>query len=200
LYYGFLPQFLSGMAELIWDGKYDVHGNKRAPVRIELPFQTVETVNESVQERQRTLELSSSGHDPEWRNRLIWGDKKYVLPSLLPEFAAKVDLIYIDPPFNAGADFSFRTTIPEIEDLLPRRHGLIQSFPSVLSSERCRKCYLQYLLDSGRRFRNARYSRSATVAREGAYQSRPRAIPRLREDFPGDSGSVTSHVCRRLRG
>jgi adenine-specific DNA-methyltransferase len=77
------------MAELIWDGKYDAHGNKRAPVRIELPFQTVETVNESAQERQRTLELSSSGHDPQWRNRLIWGDKKYVLPSLLPEFAAR---------------------------------------------------------------------------------------------------------------
>src|SRR5450432_1916243 len=64
------------MAELIWDGKYDEHGHKRVPVRIELPFQTVETVNESVQERQRTLELSSSGNDPEWRNRLIWGDKK----------------------------------------------------------------------------------------------------------------------------
>ncbi len=77
------------MAELIWDGKYDEHGKKRAPVRIELPFQTVETVNESVQERQRTLELSSSGHDPEWRNRLIWGDKKYVLPSLLPESPAR---------------------------------------------------------------------------------------------------------------
>jgi DNA modification methylase len=101
------------MAELIWDGKYDEHGNKRAPVRIELPFQTVETVNESVQERQRTLELSSSGHDPEWRNRLIWGDKKYVLPSLLPEFAGKVDLIYIDPPFDTGADFSFTATVPE---------------------------------------------------------------------------------------
>jgi adenine-specific DNA-methyltransferase len=101
------------MAELIWDGKYDEHGNRRAPVRIELPFQTVETVNESVQERQRTLELSSSGHDPEWRNRLIWGDKKYVLPSLLPEFAGKVDLIYIDPPFDTGADFSFTATVPE---------------------------------------------------------------------------------------
>jgi DNA modification methylase len=100
------------MAELIWDGKYDEHGRKRAPVRIELPFQTVETVNESVQERQRTLELSSSGNDPEWRNRLIWGDKKYVLPSLLPEFAGKVDLIYIDPPFDTGADFSFTATIP----------------------------------------------------------------------------------------
>ncbi len=30
--------YLSGMAELIWDGKYDEHGHKRAPVRIELPF------------------------------------------------------------------------------------------------------------------------------------------------------------------
>jgi hypothetical protein len=30
-----------------------------------------------------------------------------VLPSLLPEFAGKVDLIYIDPPFATGADFSF---------------------------------------------------------------------------------------------
>jgi adenine-specific DNA-methyltransferase len=100
------------MAELIWDGKYDEHSNKRAPVRIELPFQTVETVNESVQERQRTLELSSSGNDPGWRNRLIWGDKKYVLPSLLPEFAGKVDLIYIDPPFDTGADFSFTATLP----------------------------------------------------------------------------------------
>src|SRR5712672_3668580 len=101
------------MAELIWDGKYDEHGNKRAPVRIELPFQTVETVNESAQERQRTLELSSSGNDPEWRNRLIWGDKKYVLPSLLSEFAGKVDLIYIDPPFDTGADFSFSATVPD---------------------------------------------------------------------------------------
>jgi adenine-specific DNA-methyltransferase len=110
------PLSTLSMAELIWDGKYDEHGNKRAPVRIELPFQTVETVNESVQERQRTLELSSSGHDPEWRNRLIWGDKKYVLPSLLPEFAGKVDLIYIDPPFDTGADFSFTAMIPDLTD------------------------------------------------------------------------------------
>ncbi len=114
------------MAELIWDGKYDEHGNKRAPVRIELPFQTVETVNESVQERQRTLELSSSGHDPEWRNRLIWGDKKYVLPSLLPEFAGKVDLIYIDPPFDTGADFSFTTTVPGTDLLLEKEPSILE--------------------------------------------------------------------------
>src|SRR4051812_13724368 len=128
LYYVFLPQGFSlrHMAELIWDGKYDEHGRKRAPVRIELPFQTVETVNESVQERQRTLELSSSGNDPEWRNRLIWGDKKYVLPSLLPEFAGKVDLIYIDPPFNAGADFSYVREIPESTDDFTKEPSVLE--------------------------------------------------------------------------
>src|ERR1039458_7589830 len=100
------------MPELIWDAKYQ-GGKRNGPVRIELPFQTIETVNESAQDRRRNLELFASGRDTEWRNRLIWGDKKYVLPSLLPEFAGKVDLIYIDPPFDTGADFSFVATIPE---------------------------------------------------------------------------------------
>ena len=99
------------MTELVWEGKYK-DGKKVAPVRIALPFQTIETVNESAQERQRSLDLFASGREPQWRNRLIWGDKKYVLPSLLPEFAGKVNLIYIDPPFDTGAEFSFRASIP----------------------------------------------------------------------------------------
>jgi adenine specific DNA methylase Mod len=99
------------MTELIWDGKY-VDGKRQAPVRVALPFQTIETVNESTADRSRTLELFASGRPVEWRNRLIWGDKKYVLPSLLPEFAGRVNLIYIDPPFDTGADFSFTVTVP----------------------------------------------------------------------------------------
>jgi hypothetical protein len=70
------------MTELTWDGKYK-DGKKQGPVRIPLPFQIIETVNESAQDRRRNLELFASGRDMEWRNRLIWGDKKYVLPSLL---------------------------------------------------------------------------------------------------------------------
>jgi adenine-specific DNA-methyltransferase len=100
------------MTELTWEGKYK-DDKKVAPVRIALPFQTIETVNESVQDRQRTLDMFADGKPTEWRNRLIWGDKKYVLPSLLPEFAGKVNLIYIDPPFDTGADFSFTATIPD---------------------------------------------------------------------------------------
>ena len=99
------------MTELLWDGKYDQEGKKVAPLRVALPFQTVETINESAQERQRMLDMFSAGRDPEWRNRLIWGDKKYVLPALLEEFAGQVDLIYIDPPFDTGADFSFDVAI-----------------------------------------------------------------------------------------
>jgi len=103
------------MVELIWDGKYDKNGKRVAPVRIALPFQTVETVNESAQQRQHTFDLFSTGRDPEWRNRLIWGDRKYVLPALLDEFAGKVDLVYIDPPFATGADFSFQAQVGDEE-------------------------------------------------------------------------------------
>jgi adenine specific DNA methylase Mod len=39
-----------------------------------------------------------------------------VLPSLLSEFAGKVSLIYIDPPFDTGADFSFTATVPDDPD------------------------------------------------------------------------------------
>lgn len=103
------------LAELTWNGKYDKDGRRKAPLRVALPFQTVETVNESAQQRQRMLDMFAAGRDPEWRNRLIWGDKKYVLPSLLPEFAGKVDLIYIDPPFATGADFSYQAKVGDDE-------------------------------------------------------------------------------------
>lgn len=104
------------MTELTWEGKYK-DDRKVTPIRIALPFQTIETVNESAQQRQKTLDFfvsdPNSVYRKEWRNRLIWGDKKYVLPSLLPEFAGKINLIYIDPPFNVGADFSFTAIIPD---------------------------------------------------------------------------------------
>lgn len=77
--------------ELIWDGKYDDVRRRVAPLRVALPFQTVETVKETAQERQKSLSLFEGRGRygaGEWRNRLIWADKKYVLPSLLVDFAA----------------------------------------------------------------------------------------------------------------
>src|SRR5579863_8832515 len=122
------------MTELIWDGKYK-DGKKQGPVRIALPFQTIETVNESTQDRRRNLELFASGRDSEWRNRLIWGDKKYVLPSLLPELAGKVNLIYIDPPFDTGADFSFTATIPDDPESDANETTAFTKEPSILEQK-----------------------------------------------------------------
>jgi DNA modification methylase len=99
------------MTELIWDGKY-VDGKRQTPVRVALPFQTIETVNESAADRNRTLELFASGRPTDWRNRLIWGDNKYVIPALVAEFGGRIDLIYIDPPFTSGQDFSYTASIP----------------------------------------------------------------------------------------
>lgn len=95
----------------MWEGKYGPDGKRPAPLRVALPFQTVETVNESAQERQRSLALFGSGADSEWRNRLIWGDKKYVLPALRAEFEERIDLVYIDPPFASGQDFSYAAEV-----------------------------------------------------------------------------------------
>ncbi len=122
------------MTELVWDGKYK-DGKKQGPVRIALPFQTIETVNESAQERQRTLEMFAVGQPTKWRNRLIWGDKKYVLPSLLPEFAGRVDLIYIDPPFDTGADFSYNATIPDHPGTPEDETTLFVKQPSILEQK-----------------------------------------------------------------
>jgi hypothetical protein len=51
IYGGAIIDYAQGvfMTELIWDGKYDQDGKRVAPLRIALPFQTVETVNESAQ-------------------------------------------------------------------------------------------------------------------------------------------------------
>jgi len=40
-----------------------------------------------------------------WRNQIFWGDNLQVMSHLLKEFRGKVDLVYIDPPFDSRADY-----------------------------------------------------------------------------------------------
>lgn len=46
-----------------------------------------------------------------WRNKIFWGDNLQVMGHLLKEFRGKVDLIYIDPPFDSKADYKKRIKI-----------------------------------------------------------------------------------------
>lgn len=108
--------------ELIWQGKYKEFElkSKASIERPNLPFQVIETVNEPrLKEWEETFgkEFYPKAKYPEtypkdWKNILIWGDNKLVMSSLLKQgWAGKINLIYIDPPFFTGADFTIRTKI-----------------------------------------------------------------------------------------
>jgi adenine-specific DNA-methyltransferase len=99
--------------ELVWNGKTNEVCN------IVLPFQVIEQVDEPRSEKVRKLQgtlfdMDARGRQLKgWTNKLIWGDNKLILSSLkngpLREEIEKqggIKLIYIDPPFDVGADFS----------------------------------------------------------------------------------------------
>ena len=95
--------------ELVWNGKTNEVCN------IVLPFQTIEQVDEPRDESEPQLDLfDTRGRQLKgWTNKLIWGDNKLILSSLKNgplreeiEAQGGLKLIYIDPPFDVGADFS----------------------------------------------------------------------------------------------
>ena len=99
--------------ELVWNGKTNEVCN------IVLPFQSIELVDEPRAEQpdETTLQLDlfdERGRQRKgWTNKLIWGDNKLILSSLKNgplreeiETHGGLKLIYIDPPFDVGADFS----------------------------------------------------------------------------------------------
>jgi len=96
--------------ELVWNGK-----TREVSTAI-LPFQTLEHIDEPRREARESEELGldMGGRQVKgWTNKLIWGDNKLILSSLKSgalrrqiEDAGGLKLIYIDPPFDVGADFS----------------------------------------------------------------------------------------------
>ncbi len=95
--------------ELVWNGK------TRDVCTTVLPFQTLEHIDEPRKETKTQGDLfDSRGRQMKgWSNKLIWGDNKLILSSLKAgplrqqiEDAGGLKLIYIDPPFDVGADFS----------------------------------------------------------------------------------------------
>ena len=116
--------------ELIWEGKYDEYGNRRAVDIAEcaMPLQRIETVDESASRAmvQGKLFDPVKSHSDDFRNRLIWGDNKLVMASLLKEFKGKIDLIYIDPPFDAGADFTMNVPIGDGKETLGKDQSALE--------------------------------------------------------------------------
>ncbi len=106
--------------ELVWNGKTNEVAN------IVLPFQVIEQVDEPRAEKKADTALQMDLFDTRgrqkagWTNKLIWGDNKLILSSLKNggirdelERHGGIKLIYIDPPFDVGADFSMDIEIGE---------------------------------------------------------------------------------------
>ncbi len=91
------------MAELTWKGKYTPN-KKDSSSGVPTPkhLHALEGFNGHA-----SIDQFSASHPstPLWHNRLILGDKNDVLLALLPEFAQRINLIYIDPPFMTGRNF-----------------------------------------------------------------------------------------------
>lgn len=49
-----------------------------------------------------------------WFNRIFWGDNLQVMSHMLKEFRGKIDLIYIDPPFDSKADYKKKISVKGI--------------------------------------------------------------------------------------
>ena len=117
--------------ELIWNGKSNEVTN------IVLPFQVIEQVDEPRAEKLEDSALQLSMFDTRgrqksgWTNKLIWGDNKLILSSLkngaMREEIEKnggIKLIYIDPPFDVGADFSMDIEIGD--DTFTKRANVLE--------------------------------------------------------------------------
>ena len=81
---------IKGFPELRWTGKRPYRSTQYYPAQL----------RESYGEEQNG-----------WMNKIFWGDNLQVMSHLLKEYRGKVDLIYIDPPFDSKADYKKKIDI-----------------------------------------------------------------------------------------
>ena len=149
---------------MIWAEKYKdfVRPEKKTEIeRIALPFQITETINEPrIKEAEGSLGkiFAPKANYPEnypvdWKNKLIWGDNKIVMESLLrgdessgvPSLSGKINLIYIDPPFFTGSDFSVKTTIGNEE--VEKEPSIIEQRAYIDTWSQGMASYLKYMYE-----------------------------------------------------
>ncbi len=85
-----------------------------------------------VTQQQRHAQQAGASPDAPWMNRLIYGDNLLAMAALLagdedtPSLRGKVDLIYIDPPFDSKADYRTKVVLPGVE--LEQKPSVIEQF------------------------------------------------------------------------
>ncbi len=130
--YRFLLFEENKQVELTWNAKSD-----EIP-KIILPFQIIEQVDEPRDENiklsQMDFDFASGRQISGWTNKLIWGDNKYILSSLTKgpmrneiEKEGGIKLIYIDPPFSVGMDYTIPVKIGDGEEY-NKKPSILENF------------------------------------------------------------------------
>ena len=81
---------IKGFPELRWTGKRPYRSTQYYPAQL----------RESYGEEQNG-----------WINKIFWGDNLQVMSHLLKDYRGKIDLIYIDPPFDSKADYKKKVLV-----------------------------------------------------------------------------------------
>lgn len=84
---------IKGYPELHWTGKRPYNVTQYYPAQL----------------RERYGEMQDG-----WINKIFWGDNLQVMSHMLKEYRGKIDLIYIDPPFDSKADYKKKISIKGI--------------------------------------------------------------------------------------
>ncbi len=95
--------------------------------------------------------FNNAGGDGNWMNRLIYGDNLLAMQALLagdastglPSLRGKVDLIYIDPPFDSKADYRTKINLPGTD--IQQKPTVIEQFAYADTWEQGTISYLRML-------------------------------------------------------
>jgi len=95
--------------------------------------------------------FTMAGGNGEWMNRLIYGDNLLAMQALLagdaqtglPSLRGKVDLIYIDPPFDSKADYRTKISLPDTD--VQQKPTVIEQFAYADTWEEGTISYLKML-------------------------------------------------------
>jgi len=114
----------------LWKGKTPQIPNRERAIFHQEQLELGTTPEESIKADQLSL-TEIVRKDDDWLNRLIYGDNILAMQALLagdeksglPSLRGKIDLIYIDPPFDSKADYRTKVTLP---------NGDIEQKPTVI--------------------------------------------------------------------
>lgn len=82
---------IKGYPELKWTGKRPYKSTQYFPAQLK--------------------EVYGKPNEDGWLNKIFWGDNLQVMSHLLKEYRGKIDLIYIDPPFDSKADYKMKIQV-----------------------------------------------------------------------------------------